>query len=498
MGTGSKLSKVGCLLLLLGVFVTTFELQLYRMYAWAPNHLFLYDWTHCLEVLTQIGGGALLVASLLSQFFQNPYIGVLSVSAVYLLIVLLSFFVLKKFSFHADLLGWTFVPVGFLFLCVENDYYRFQGHIAFLMSVASLWGYLCMRIGKTLHNCLLGVAFIIVTYHLAGPFVWLLVVGACLYECRMDGRKTWLTVIYPLSVVIIGLVGVRLSWVESMEKAFLPAVYFDCPTTYFSPCYAGGAFLLIVLVAMILDKWGKERIFKSSILSLTGCFVALLCTGYMYQAVHSPLGYKIWKEQYHAEHGEWEEIVQMSDAMTRNYFICYLHLALAQQGKLPDSLPHYRVFEESELSTPSHVEKIRHSLLATTYYYWRDVDSACRAAMAANRATPGGCNPEQIKILIRTLLVKGEYEMADHYLCLLGKTLLYADWAKEHRRFLNDDEAVKCDSLLGNMFRSIPLQCGNQYQDVLKQRMKDILDAQPDNPILEQFYIAYLMLGHGG
>ena len=54
------------------------------------------------------------------------------------------------------------------------------------------------------------------------------------------------------------------------------------------------------------------------------------------------------------------------------------------------------------------------------------------------------------------------------------------------------------DSLLGEMGRSIPQQRGNQYRDVLKQRMKDMLDACPSNPILEQFFVAYMMLGHGG
>lgn len=485
-------------LMLLVIVGAIYEFQMFRLYAWEANHLFQFDWGYCIDTLSHTGGGAMLVASLLTQFFRFPWIGVLCVLAIYVLIFLLTSNIFKKSSVSSAFSGWLWIPIGFLFLCIENDYYRFQGHVAFLMSVVGLLGYLSIRKNGLMYKSVVGVFLTALLYHLIGPAVWIMVVGAFLLRWKADKKEVLAGVSCVLALVVMGLVSVELRWVGSMEKAFLPALYYDHPATYFFPCYAWLSYLLIILAGTCLSKWANASIFRVKTLFLVGGIFALLCTLYIYRIVHSPLGYKILKEQYYAEHGCWEDIVQMSDSMTRNHFICYLHLALAQQGKLPDSLPHYRVFDESQLSTPSHVKKVRHSLLAHVYYHWRDVEAASDEALAANHATPGECNPEQLKILIQALLVQGKFEMAERFIGQLEKTLFYRAWAKAYRPLLYRPDAVKHDSLLGEMGRSIPQQRGNQYRDVLKQRMKDMLDACPSNPILEQFFVAYMMLGHGG
>ena len=43
----------------------------------------------------------------------------------------------------------------------------------------------------------------------------------------------------------------------------------------------------------------------------------------------------------------------------------------------------------------------------------------------------------------------GAYEVAEKYIKLLERTLAYRDWAKERRRFLYNDKAVRADKVLG-------------------------------------------------
>jgi hypothetical protein len=73
----------------------------------------------------------------------------------------------------------------------------------------------------------------------------------------------------------------------------------------------------------------------------------------------------------------------------------------------------------------------------------------------------------------------------------MEKTLYYKEWATSMRRFLNNDKAVSEDSVLGQLQASIsPTSPYVRYESLLKD-MKDILNANPSQKILSQFYEVY-------
>lgn len=268
-------------LMLLVIVGAIYEFQMFRLYAWEANHLFQLDWGCCIDTLSHTGG-AMLVASLLTQFFRFPWIGVLCVLAVYVSIFLLTSNIFKKCSVSSAFSGWLWIPIGFLFLCIENDYYRFQGHVAFLMSVVGLLGYLSIRKNGLMYKSVVGVFLTALLYHLIGPAVWIMAVGAFLLGWKTDKKEVLVGVSCVMALVVMGLVSVELRWVESMEKAFLPALYYDHPTTYFFPCYAWLSYLLIILAGTCLSKWANASIFRIKTLFLVGGIFALLCTLYIY------------------------------------------------------------------------------------------------------------------------------------------------------------------------------------------------------------------------
>lgn len=481
-----------------GILVVCIYLfQYYRLWSWESNHLFLYDGAYCSDALSQTGGLALLIASFISQLFHTPFIALLCMAGIYFLIIRSLSGAYRCVGTTSGWMGWMFVPIGFLFLCVENDYYRLQGHIAFLISVASLWGYLSYMPSSYVLRSTTGLLATILLYHAAGPMAWMFAIGAWIADCSMYGKRGMTSILYPLMMLVAGYASHHWAWVETLEKAFLPALYYDTDVTYFFPTYAEASFIIMFLFWAVFGKsaWMKRA---QWLVSLSGAVGAFGCTCYMFHAIHSDSGYKIIKEQYYTECEEWQKIVDMSDEMTRNYYICYLHLALAQQGVLPDRIPYYRVFDESHLSTPSPVLKHRHALLSKAYYYMGDADAAFLSAKESNESTPGACNPYQLKILVQTSLAKGDYRSAERYIGLLEKTLFYDDWAREQRRFLNNPDWMKQDEVLNGLYLSTTIRHAEPSKDRLKQRMKNLLDVNPSNKVLHQLYVAYLMLGHGG
>ena len=145
-----------------GVHIT----QEFRFYNIESNDLFLYDWSHIRTELLRTGGLATLMGSFLTQFMRIPFIGSIIVTALYLLSAGLLYKSLSKLSGGPVMAGLSFLPIVFLFLCMENDYYRFQGHIAFILMLTALYAY--ASIPKDRLRYLAGALTVPVLYHAAG------------------------------------------------------------------------------------------------------------------------------------------------------------------------------------------------------------------------------------------------------------------------------------------------------------------------------------------
>jgi len=60
-----------------------------------------------------------------------------------------------------------------------------------------------------------------------------------------------------------------------------------------------------------------------------------------------------------------------------------------------------------------------------------------------------GLNPEDLRMLIRTEIINGNYEVAAKYISLLKKTIFYRTEAKALEKLLFNDSAVESDPELG-------------------------------------------------
>jgi ribosomal protein S16 len=220
--------------------------------------------------------------------------------------------------------------------------------------------------------------------------------------------------------------------------------------------------------------------------------VAFFLAGYLYNAVHSRSYYRLIQEQHLAEEGEWDEIIESADRRQPNYLISYLNLALAKNGQLIEKLGYYNPQPVSKVMFPTPNLKTGLSLQSAVYLSWGYVSAARQAAFDANMVTPGMHNPEQLKILVLTNMTLGSPEVAEKYLNILEKTLFHRVWAREMRRAL-DDPSHESDELR-RLRDALPAKGEYVRYDGLKGDMMDILEADPSNRILSQFYTAYQML----
>ncbi|MDO4164348.1 MAG: DUF6057 family protein [Bacteroides sp.] len=483
---------IGAMTLLWMIYV--YATQEFRFYSLECNHLFVFDGWSVGRQLPRTGGVALLLSSFFTQFMKEPWVGVLLSVLCYALVAWLLCAVGKRQGMPRWLEGFAFLPVVFLFLCLENNIYRFQGHIAYVLAVVALWGYVCLPVRRVEWRVLWGIGLSVLLYQVAGSVALVFAVSAVIYDALFARGKAWMGMAYPTAVVLVGYLSLIDARVETVEKAFTPLMYYDGLTTYYVPIYAWVMLSVwLLLVRLFRGKEPGRRILTVGVMA-AGCVCTFGLAHYFYSAVHGTRYYRALKEQHYAVLGDWDAIVALADGQSETHYISYLHLALAEKGQLIERLydNHPQVMSFFMGKRPKQKDELR--VLSRVYWEWGYVAAAQQAAFEANQITPGGCNPEELKLLVLTNLTFGAYAVAEKYIALLEKTLFYKGWATSHRRFLYNDSLVETDVLLGEKRRALPAT--NRYLSThgLVCDLEEIVNANPRQPIARQFYVALLML----
>lgn len=465
--------------------------QEFRFYNIESNDLFLYDWADIWAKLSRTGGVATLLASFLTQFMRVPFAGTVIVSGLYLLSAYLLYRILRRRSDSVAVSGFAFLPAVFLFLCMENDYYRFQGHVAFVMTLAVLYTY--VTVAKENVRYILGALLIPVLYQTAGSIAMVFAASAMVWEITCHGLKGLKSLVYPAVLALTALLYVRFSLVSSWEYALTPFMYYDWPSTYFFPVYAWALVPVIILAAWVIG-FMKMKPSAAKILAVVGLAASFFIAGNFYGKVHSRSYYRLIQEQYWAENEDWDQIIKTADRRRPTFLVSYLNLALAQKGQLVQNFKYYNPQDLSSLMFPTPNLKSGLSLQSTVYMTWGYLGSARKAAFDGNVVTPGSTHPRQLQALIKINLVLGAHDVAQKYIQILEKTLFYKDWANGMRQFLGNMDAIAADKELGMMLASQPLTDEYARYEGIIGDMRDIHQACPSNMILAQFYELYQIL----
>lgn len=453
------------------------HVQEFRFYNLECSDLFLYDWADIAGRLKQAGGLALVASSFLTQFMGIPYVGAAIATLIYMLSAWILCRILGKSGASEALAGFSFLPSAFLFLCLENEYYLFNGHVAFLLVLAALWGYVSLPRQRWGLRLVAGVAALPLLYHAVGSAAVVFAVSAFVVEISsLRIRGLW-AVAYPALMVIAAFAYVRTGLADSWEAALTPYMYYNYPSTYFFPLYAWAVVPLLVMAAGLLPDFSRKP--KAAVaVSAVGLVFSFILAGNFYTQVHSRSTYRLIQEQHWAYKGDWDSIIETADRRQPTYLISYLNLALAQKNQLLENFRYYNPQQIGSVMLPVPNIKLGMSLQSCVYLSWGYVSAARQSAFDANMVTSGMRNPLQLKVLVQTNMAAGDHEVAQKYRNILSRTLFYREWAENvpelDVKLPSEDEYVRHDGMIGDM--------------------EDILAANPSNRIMSQFYELYKIL----
>ncbi len=154
---------------------------------------------------------------------------------------------------------------------------------------------------------------------------------------------------------------------------------------------------------------------------------------------------------------KWDAIIAASREPATDYIsLAYLNLALAQKGMLGDEMFKYEQVDTKGLIYPWDRTFPSAVIRSDIFFSIGMIAGAQEMAFEGMISTQGRGCARMLKRLVQTNLIYGAWPVAEKYLDQLDQTLMYRNWAVQHRRFLYDDAAVEANPLLGTKRRCLP------------------------------------------
>jgi hypothetical protein len=417
------------------------------------NSLFVFTSDLLRESLGKPGGILIYVSSLLTSFYYYPVIGAMIVSGIMTLNILIASRIIFLLSGKRKII----IPfaIGLLLFFIQSDY-RFQlySDIGFLIQLSTLL--LVARFPKILKGWF-PVLLMPVIYFFTGGFSWIFFIFISLNLIVKNGEKRFIRLIafLILTGITIYVSKEYLFFMSGIDPYLYPLPKLN---TGFENILFGLISALIILLPLIaglnLPTFSKIKLgpIKENLLVTALVAAVLICISFK--------TYDRKNQQYfHAEklfcQGKYNELINYNreNPSTNSLSIFLNNVALCETGRLDDQL--FGTLQSPDGKTLFlKWEMLGEVLRRGGYFYYATgmINEAHRWAF--ENMVMKGLSPEDLRMLIKTELINGNYSMASKYITLFDKTIFYRKEAAHFRKLLDNDKAVESDNELGYKIKS--------------------------------------------
>lgn len=452
--------------------------------------LFVFSRDYLIDNITQPGSLLVCLGRFLTTFYYYPFVGGLIISLITCLIIFMISKIIRFLTGKTGLMMPLLFGTGFFILQAnyQNLLYNSSGVllqlVLFYLTVKYLKGFVPVIIFPF-------------WYLVAGGFAWIFALMYSLYLAQKSLRQSW--------PVIISLFAVTICVIYILKEFIIFQPFRNLMVFPFSNEDTGSQFKLfipllgLIIILPILVRinirvpfWVRQkdnvRMTVYSIVSL-GLFSASALLFYS----------RVYKEYFHAEklffQGNYKEVNNyVAEHPTTNRLTIYLNnIALCETGRLNDRLFYFPQSPDGQslfLKWEMYGEVLRRG--AYFYYSTGMINEAQR--WAYENMVMKGITHEDLRMLIKTEIINGNYSVASKYVSILKNTLFYRKQAKDFERVLANTRSIESHHELGikrrekikNDFFSIT---DNPYLNLEKGFASDSLNRK-----VFEYKMAYLML----
>lgn len=456
--------------------------------------LFQFSGDYLADKIGRPGGLSLLIGEFLTQFFITPYAGPFILAALLTAVGLATRAIVRRIHPDTELFALYALPALSLLLIQYDFNYLSQGTIAFLACLLSLSAW--TRIRDFRYR--LAAAWIITPalFWIGGPVAGLFAASAPLVELIGRSKRGILLLTVLAEYLLIGIGSVWTTAVADYRFAFLPDAFYHPILEPPLPLYFAWISLPLCLIGAALYPRGKNRsrrrawmeVIVQAIVILALCRVGI-------PKYNDSKAYPLKILDYYARMERWDEIIRYCQRPIKNYlYLNHLNRALAEKGELADRMFAFDQNGPQGLLVPWNKTFAVSTLLSDTYFTLGEIGLSQEMAFEGYVTVIGAGNPRNLQRLVQTNLVYGAYPVAEKYISILEKTYAYREWAKRHRKFLYNDQAVEADPLLGAKRKGLPLKSNLAGINGLEQDLLLRAEQTPANRLPIQFAGAICLL----
>jgi hypothetical protein len=189
---------------------------------------------------------------------------------------------------------------------------------------------------------------------------------------------------------------------------------------------------------------------------------------------------------------DWDGVIRQQEKFQSSNIVeqYYYNLALSEKGQLCSRMFFGR---QSHGSMALTLKRDDEQTFRAMYFYYAVGLTSEAHHLAFEQVVQHGYRPENIKMLIKTELINGNFKIAERYINVLKATMHYKKWAEKCKKMLFKPDLVNSDPEFGGKIKLLPKEDFFIVADDFRN-LELLLKANPDNRIAFEYNIARLLL----
>jgi len=483
------------------LFLLLFFIAVFGYFFWFGNYilffqenqsLFLYSGAYIHDFLIKPGGIIVLSGKFLTQFYSNELAGSVILAAVFTTLFYLFARLFRNRNFSPSLsLLLALIPSCFLVL-MQTHYYHFMEVNLGYLSVL-LFFIFSIYLNKRNAGFVVFILFPLY-YYLAGAFAWIFAGTYVVYAVFFENKKykyLYAFLLIPVSALIV-FISENLLFLQPYNLLLsfpLPAINDSKYRILFY--LLSGYFIFIPLISK-LKFTGKSKTGKPLFINIILVLVLLLTLYSLYTSYNFQTSGVLKTEKYVFEQ-KWNEAIRYNEKNSSENLIgqYFYNVALSETDQLCDKL----FFGRQDFNAGSLILPWGNEHLGIGSYFYYAIGLVNEAQRwAYEDMVVNGQRPENLKMLVKTNLIDGNYLMAKKYIGILKKTLYYKAWAADYEKMAEDTTLINNNSELKERRKNMPM--GDFFIQVTsaQNNIPLLIQSNPNNKRAFEYKIAWLML----
>jgi len=481
---------IGLFLLLLIYF---YSIGNYLFFFQESQSLFIYSWDYLKLFAIKPGGLLTYSGQFLTQFYSNKFAGSLLLATVIAFPAFILFKISIKYTINSTSPSFIKLIPSCILLIMQTHYFHLmEHHLGIHLILFSILLYVSLPAQYRLKVMVILTPLL---YYFLGGFFWIFAISSLTLGLTHEKgiRKLFPFIIISGVSAITLLFFKKLVFLESYNNLVvypLPVIENDNYKLLF---YFLAAYIAIYPLLLKIFQLTNMQFMKTMAASLAASGIIIIITaGFLYKMYNPQTVYVLQLEKLISDE-RWDDAVRYQESHPSKNLIgqYFYNIALSETNQLTDRLFYGRQdFGAHSLILPWNNENLNWGV--HFFYSVGLINEAHR--WAYEEMIVYGPRPGNIKYLVKTNLINGNYKRAEVFIDMLKNTFNYKKWAIEYENLLRDTMLINIHPEIRHKRVIIPAV--NFFIEVAspQNNLPLLLQTNPKNKKAFEYMMAWFLL----